>query len=465
MKRILLLLLALCPGFLGAQDSVIRSLFQDPAFQKRLAYSFAINTEIEPVIQSAELQQDYTALAQMAGSDPARAAGLLKQIVADESASAQFNTLLGNIYFQADKKKEAAAQFLIAIKKFPNFLRAHQSLAVIYLQANRPEQAKEHFTRVVELGGASGDIYGLLGAVYTQLEDWVAAETAFRNAVMLLPRQKQWKLGLVQALFAQQRFQEAANLLQPLIENHPDEEQYWTLQATAYLGQQEYLKAAGNYEILAGLGKATPEMLTTLADIYVNEDLNSLAAETYVRAYESSPGTGVETSLRAAEILMQKKALPEAHTLLSKAQSTAGDALATEDKVRLLKLEAKVAFAEDPQSVEGREKLEQVVNVYDPLDGDAFILLGQYYERTPDAEGKPQNELAMEMYKDAAEDEEMLPLANFRHAQLIQRIYPKDLSRIREAITLLKAAQSMKESDKVGDYLEDLERYAKSLGS
>ena len=100
------------------------------------------------------------------------------------------------------------------------------------------------------------------------MEQFVAAESAYRNAVLLLPETLDWKLGLTQSVFKQQKYGEAVTLCGELIVQYPERADYWLLQANAFIGLDEPLRAAENYELVDRLGQSTADSLNQLGDIY-----------------------------------------------------------------------------------------------------------------------------------------------------------------------------------------------------
>lgn len=427
-------------------------LWRDPVFQKRLMGSFGVNSEIEPVL-SPEQQTVYDEVVRLMNEDQRNEAeSLMKEALQDEvfgkaPGSALFSFTLGNLYFQAGRSRPAAAAFLDALKKFPDFRRAHQNLGIIYVQNGMAEKAIEHFTRTIQLGGADGPLFGLLGTSYIMTEQPVPAEAAFRNALLLTPEVDDWKLGLVRALFAQEKFKEALALLEPLLAKKPDDVTLWTLAATAHLGMEDLTAAAADYEILDLMGQATPEMLNTLGDLYANEGALAPAADAYLRAFEKNPEGPIQGPLRAADILVAREGIAEADELLEKVVEAKGDGLAKDEALEVKRLQARILEASDPERAAAL--LREVVEA-DPLDGKSLVKIGQYHA------GKGENERAIFFYERAQAIEDAEAEASVLHAQLLVQ-----MGKYAEAVPLLKRAQDIQPRPAVGDFLGELERYLK----
>ena len=87
----------------------------------------------------------------------------------------------------------------------------------------------------------------------------------------------------------------------------------------------------------------------------------------------------------------------------------------------------------------------------DPLDGEALILLGQHSSRAGEIEK------AIFYYERAASLEKFEADAKVRHAQLLVKT-----GNYADALPLLRRAQQLKPRDNIQDYLEQVERVAKS---
>lgn len=423
------------------------AIWSDRAFKRYFVGTYGISTEVEPKVTPPEQEILQAVLPLMGKSNAVAARVIEKQAKAGKSAILDFT--LGNIYLQMDQLDRAAARFKTATARFPNFLRAWRSSGLLAMRvANYPE-ALQAFARVIELGGADGYIFGLMGVAYTAREDFLAAETSFRNAMALQPENTDWRLGLTRSIFKQQKFDEAATLLDTLIERSPDKAEYWALQANAYLAGKKPLKAAENLETALRLGKGTPDSIHTLGDIYLQEGLLGLAASSYGRALEADPAQKPARAMRDAELLLARGAQAEALALTAAIRSTCGTNLVPEDARALLKLDARIALSRGA-SDEASKVLEDVLKS-DPLDGDALLLLAQHHA------AKNENEQAFVLLERAAGIEKFEFDAVFRHARLLVKA-----GRYADALPLLKRALELRPREDVARFKEQVERAAKT---
>lgn len=427
------------------------AIWKDPTFQKEFTQSYLAESEIEPnltTVETEELQEIGTLI----GEDRLDEAIIrLDAARGPAGSSAAFDYTLGNIYFQRDDLDPAASAYLMAVEKYPKFRRAWKNLALIHVRQGNYDSAVPAFTRVIELGGGDAITYGLLGVANTSVGDHLSAELAFRQAIMLDPATVDWKKGLAGSLFKQERFAEVASLLEKLIRDTPESADLWSMQASAYLGLEQPMRAANNYEIVDQLGGSTADTLYNLGDIYLTKENFGLAVDAYARALAKDPDGDASRAVRAAQVLSARGQLDETQTLIEELQAARGERLPEEDRKTLLKLEARIAVA-NGASDEEVTVLEEIVKL-DPLDGEALILLGQNSNRNGDPER------AILYYERAAGIDGFEADAKVRHAQVLV-----GQGKYAEALPLLRRAQEVQPRENIQEYLEQVERVASQRG-
>jgi tetratricopeptide (TPR) repeat protein len=427
------------------------AVWNSPSFRKRFAESFLSELDIEPRVTEAERGMLEKVIA-LLGDDKlgdaryAQAQKLLEK-GRNPASSALVDFMLANLHFQAERWDAAAADYLIAIEKHPKFRRAWGNLGLIYVRQGEHAEAARALTKVIELGGHEAQNYGLLGYSLSNLENHLAAETAYRTANLLDPQTQDWRMGLARSLFKQRRFTDAIAFCAQMIDAEPERADLWLLQANAYIGSEQPLRAAENYEIVERLGASTPESLNTLGDIYLNEGLFELAVERYVGALALDGRAPAERPLRAAKALVQRGELGHSEQLLAGIEQHRGAVLNEGERKDVLKLRARLAVAAGAGGEEARI-LEQIVAL-DPLDGEALILLGQHSNRSGDPEQ------AIFYFERAAQLEAFEADAKVRHAQLLV-----GQGKYALALPLLRRAQDLQPRENIQQYLEQVERVA-----
>lgn len=430
-----------------AQDDVA-SLWKDATFQRQFVAGYGVNADVEPRVTQDEVAILEKIRPLMAEDLPRAEAVLRDKMKPDCSAILDFT--LGGIQFQQDKLVPALENYRKAVAKFPSFRRAWRNLGLIHARDGKFDDAIRSFTRMIELGGGDGYAFGLLGYAYAAKQDYQPAEAAYRNALLLQPDNTEWRLGLTRCVFKQDKFQDAATLLDALLARFPEKSEFWLLQAHTYLGLKQPLKAAQNLEFVAGLGKATVDSMHTLGDIYLTEGLLDLAVSAYRRAIDVDAKQPIARPLRSAEQLAARGVITEAKAVADHIGEVLGSGLEDADRRRLLKLEARLGMASGAGTEETAKVLEEIVKI-DPLDGEALLLLGQHYAKT----GSPDR--AIFYYERAGGMEAFEVQAKVRQAQVLV-----GLNRFSEALPLLRRAQEVKPREEVARYLEQIERLSKT---
>jgi Flp pilus assembly protein TadD len=433
---------------LNAQPTPAASarFWNDPTFVARFLGTYGVLSDREPKITSEE-QKLFTALVPLIRSDKAGAVSLLQRGITTES-SAALDFTLANLQLELGNFDAAVNAYSAAIRKFPDFLRAHKNLGLAYVQKGMLDEAITAYTRALELGGEDGNVYGVLGYCHLVRENYFSAEAAYRKALLFAPDNLDWKLGVARCLLAQQQYHQAASLFEELIQKNPDNVDFWLHQANAFIGRGEPLHAARNYEVVRRMGKADARVLNNLGDIYLTQDLLELASENYLGSLEVDPRQDVARPLREAEMLSGRGSPELAHTLLDRIQSIYRDNMAEDQNLRFTRLRAKVAMALDQDNL-AVASLEELIQ-QDPLDGEALILLAGFYGRGSEGE---KAELYFER---AAQIKQHQVSALIEHAK-----YLVGHSQFDKATRLLQQAQTLRPRDNVARYLDQVERLAR----
>jgi tetratricopeptide (TPR) repeat protein len=421
--------------------------WSDPAFIKKFTYSYAPDTSVDPTITSEE-KELFDLLLPIIRSDPHSAISMLRTSILPES-SAALDFTLGNLYFETGDFAGATNQYILATTKFPNFLRAYNVLGKVKVRTGKLAEAIPYFVKTIELGGADGDIYGLLGYCYLNQQNVTAAHTAYDQALLYAPESDDWKLGKAQCVLLMQKWQEAITMFEELMKETPDKVEYWLLQANAYLGLGNTEMAAANYEVLRRMGAARPDSLFQLGDIYINDGLANLAYPVYTEALKADPNQGERRPLIVAEILVGRGTWNDAITFINNVRGTFGDRLSDEGELDLLTLESQIALATGDND-KAVATLQKIID-RNPLAGDALLLLAGF-----EAKNK-QIEEAIFHYEAAREVEKYELRALLDHAQMFVR-----LARYSDAVPLIRDYLEVKKEDRIEKYLEAVERAAEA---
>lgn len=419
--------------------------WDDPDFQQRFRDSYLSETDIEPPIsfEERELLEEVTAFISEERFE--EALELLAEEMTPQS-TAIFDYYRGNIGFQNGDSELAIDGYEAAVDKFPKFRRAWMNLGILETQEGNHREAVAALTKVLELGGASSVTYAALGTGYLNLQNPIAADSAFRMAILLDPDEPNWKLGLARSFFLQKRFDEAVALCETLIAEDPGNSYFWLLQANALLVLEDLDRAAENFEFVDRLGASTQDSLLLLGGIYANKDLFDMANDAYARAFElaeGEPKTG--EVMNAGRLMVAREQYDDAQDLLALVESAAGEGIETGLRLDILDLRARIAVAEG-NGGEQAAMLEEIIAL-DPMDGDALVRLGRFEKDS----GNPER--AELLFDRALGLEEF----EFEAAKAKAALYVS-LERYNEAVPLLNRALAIKDSQPLRDYLETVKR-------
>ncbi|GAB5560911.1 MAG: hypothetical protein SynsKO_25580 [Synoicihabitans sp.] len=424
-----------------------REFWRDPGFVKRFLGTYATLANTEPRINEDE-RPILGELGTLIQEDPNAALKLLSDSMSS-SSSATVLFIRGNLYFQGNKLDLAEADYKEAIRRFPEFRRAHQNLGLIYLQKGNFTESAQSLSRAIELGESAGRTFGLLGYSHFNLEDYVAAENSYRQALMLEPENKDWTLGLAQSLMSLEDYISAGSLMEGMLKEDPDSLDNWLFLVNVNLNLERPGKAAEILEILRIRGQATVDNLELLGNIYLNQEDFGLALDVYREMLADSDALPEsDVPINVASILLRYGAAEEAKTLLARIESSYGDKLEREQRLKVWNIQAQIARAEYDDET-AATLLTQILEE-DPSNGGALLEMASYHADSGNLE---RSYLMIER---------ATRLTNFEAAalrlkgQLLVREGKYD-----EAADALDLAYSLNPDDRrLGDYLEEVRRAA-----
>ncbi len=410
----------------GGSDT---SFLDDPEWRKRFLGSYGFLSGAEPQIAATELEM-LREVIELMKANPRAAAAMLHQQVNDDS-SAALDFILANLEFQNGQLDSAKTRYETALRKFPDFRRAHKNLGLLHVQRRDCKGGLDHLTKAVELGDRDGRNFGLIGYCYLNEGNALAAESAYRDAVLQEPTIRDWKLGLAQSLVIMERHREAIALFAELLKDNPEDATAWMMQANSYVGIDEPLAAAVNLEAVRAMGAAQSSSLVLLGDIYMNAGMPDLAKGAYLDVVaRDEEGTEFSAAYRAAELLVRSRSYGEAADLLRSIDARYGQGLGAEDELKVLTLKAKVARAEG-RSEEAARLLESIVK-RDGTRGDALLELAAYHRESGD------RDRALLFIERAQKLDAYQYQALLDHAQIMvaSRDYPRAAELLREALAI-----------------------------
>ena len=390
----------------------------------------------EPEMNAEEFAL-YQRVVEMLTSNAPFAVKLLEAMMDNKQPpSPAFEFILGNAYYNAGQVDQAEARYRSAVKRYPEFVRAWNNLGVLCYAANRYADAAPCFSTAVTLGDRDPMTFGLLGSCLERVEDDVAAELAFTQALAGDPGSTDWKEGLLRICLRQKQFARAESLVKKLVKDHPRENRYWLVYANILLSQNRKLEATVVLETAAGTGVADADELAVLGDLYADQNFAAEALRTYQRLLTVAPETGERRLLTLAALQIDAGKFPEAKETLDRLEPR----LAPARRVEFLQVRADW-FAGQKKWPAVRTQLEALLQLA-PFNGRALLGLGRAYV----AEDDPAH--AQFAFEGAARVDDVkyaacLELANL---ELKNRHYRRSASYLEQALHLER-------TDAVEDYL------------
>jgi len=431
--------------------NISEAFWNSPQFQRQFLASYGVRSNVEPRFENPEEQIFYSQLGDTIRDNPQQAIEKITQQL-NASSSAILSYTLGSLHFQEGQHQEAIKHYEVALSQFPDYLRAHKNLGIALIREERFGDSITHLIETINLGGADGTVYGLLGNAYLNLEKYASARLAYQNATLLDAENPLWELGIIKCAIATERYQEAVSLLDGVLSKQPDNAALWALQGNVYLQMEEADKAAVNFEILRKSGKATLQHLMLLGDIYMLSESIDLALAVYLEAIDQDGKGDIRRSLNAARILLNQGAWEPASAMFTKIRQAHESTLSEQETFQLLKMESQVAIA-NGKGQEALSVLEQIIEK-NPLDAEALLLAGDFYMQAEDFE-KALFRFEMVARIPGSESDGWIKQAT---VLVKQQQYTK-------AIELLEKAQKSNPRDNIQKFLDSVKRVANAATS
>ncbi len=454
-----------------AEESLIAPapLFRQPGFAKEFVGSYGILSEVEPDVTDTEQKLLGRLQALFAESKFKDAENQLVLYIKETTAPTDPNLqpgeispalvfVLGNLYFQSERLNEAERSFKEAIRRFPKFRRTYTNLGFLYTSQNKMDDALAAFQKSVELGEKSARVMGMLGYCYMFKQNAVAAENAYRQAYLIDPNSRDWKLGLAQTLLMQDKYEDAASMFGILIKENSQDRQLWMRQTSAYLAMEKFDEAIINLEMMRLLGLADEKSLVLLGNIYIDQTQPRLALDAFADAMSRATQFDVAQALKSAKILNDNGNPKEAGEMLQKIRAKAGDKITPADRLALDLTAVKIARNNNQPDVVGSILARLLQD--NPTNPDILLETARHYDQCAKIEtdedkirkhiGEAKTNYMLAMQHDAT-----AYAANLGYGQLLIRD-----NRALEALPFIEKALSLKKTESLEQYASRVRRAA-----
>src|SRR5688572_4761857 len=171
-----------------------------------------------------------------------------------DTISASILYVIGHSYFSLRRYRPAETAFKLVLDTLPNHLRAHESLAMLYLRTERYADARVHVATLAELGRNTAHVQSARGYLEQQTRRYVAAADAFQKALVLAPEDRGAQRGLLLALTETREHGKAKALVEQLLRDEPDDRDLWLYRAQIALSSDDRAVALASLETALRLG-------------------------------------------------------------------------------------------------------------------------------------------------------------------------------------------------------------------
>jgi tetratricopeptide (TPR) repeat protein len=347
-----------------------------PEFQKRFTASYGVLEDREPELQELEIVL-LEEIGPMVEENPEFAKSMLEGMLGDDSeATATFNFILANLYFNGDAMESAMEEYDLAIGKYPAFRRAWKNLGLLKVRNGDYEGGLKALVRCVELGDTSPDTYGSAAYSHLRVGNLMAAELAYNAAIVLDPNNIEWIEGKAEAMIQGKRFADARPLLLELIKRNPDKAAYRMFLANIHVELGEFIEAAQVFELIHAMGEGNGDTQLQLANIYSVSGMYELSVDTFLAATPKQLESHINQVMIGVKYLLDQEEFEQSRRLFRKIDGI-GDTWSSDQRTRYLLLEAGFARVAENRELLKEKLVEALEN--DPLNGDVLVQLGSLY--------------------------------------------------------------------------------------
>ncbi len=422
--------------------------WREEDFEKRFKGSYGINAYLEPELDVDNFNVYEGVLAFLDNSEGAitfinNAIETLKEQGIEVSASLHF--LLGNFHFSNDNHEEAIKQYIEAIHKHPNFLRAYENLGYSFMQVDQNEKALPVLIKAVELGSNDSQIHGLIGFLYLEKEIYLSALAAFESAMLFNPRNNTWRFGILQCLVSLERYEDALGVAKEILLFDPDNPSNWQNVGNIHLRLEHENEGMSHLEVTHSLGGGSYTSRRLLGNLYFNRKMVEQSAVEFTEMIKlATEAEELEDVLDVCEGFLYHGFVEEARSLFEQL-SEKGRALDLElDTESVDFIEAIIAL-EQGRNDEALQKLLSLLEG-NPAHPQALFFIGQLYASQGNTdEAGVYFELA-QLYPDVRYD------AFYAHAQLLLALDQRT-----GALEKLRQAQALNPSDELAEIIRSIE--------
>ena len=290
---------------------------------------------------------------------------------------------------------------------------------------------------------------GLLGYCLNQSGRSNDALQAYRMAKLTMPNELQWQIGEATALMDLGSFEEAISIYESILLSEPNRVGIWVNLANIRIQQGKYVQAIADLEVARRLEGLKPESLISLGHLYLNESLQERALSCYKKAIEKPELIEVSKLTKPIDYLMRFNLWDAAKGLIMDIKTVEEfNKKISEDKQlnqRFDRADILIEMNIGNQDIAVKRLEELLKN--DPLDGEAILILADYYLQ------QKSSEKSIMLLEQAAQVQEFTA----KSERILGEIYASR-GDYEKALTSLQKSQNLEPHKALQEYIESIQK-------
>ncbi len=187
--------------------------------------------------------------------------------------------IIGTVYVALEQYVPAEAALKAALVPLPDYLRVHESLAVLYLRTDRFDEARMHLNRAAELGLNTATLYSALGYINSRAKNWWGAAAAYQQAAALEHDDRNVQTGLLNALNETRQYAAGLALTEQMLQDEPNDATLWLYRAHMALNENRRDVALMSVETAIRLGDESAGNKQVAATLHMEQGSVARAVE------------------------------------------------------------------------------------------------------------------------------------------------------------------------------------------
>ena len=180
---------------------------------------------------------------------------------------------------------------LEALRFAPGLIEARMTLASIHLENNNNDEALAEYDRVKSLGPTNASTFATLARFYLKNNRLQSSEHMYRQAIQHRPKSRKLRTELTLMMVDQQRWGEAADQCQSIIQHYPEDIDTHFLLGRIEHAQGNYLQSIAHYQRVIDIKQGqSPESWFNIGLVQHSAKDYQSALKSYRQATEADPG-------------------------------------------------------------------------------------------------------------------------------------------------------------------------------